>query len=1008
MNRTLLRNTVLVATTVLTAWLVSDFSLYKIEPAYIARSDKNAAQGIHGAFEYYKSIRANVYSGEIEMEDVYGMRNIMQKLVQRNSKNNDVNWVSMGPDNVGGRVRAILPFPGDVNTLIAGGVSGGLFKTTNAGQNWVRLTSFSENLCVSSIAMLGNGAIYVGTGNSREGISGQESSGFVGGGLFVSTDQGATWGLVSNFEPQLWNLNSDWTTINAMVSDPSNPDRLWIGTDFGLYPYIHGSATLEPLPTGLLSSNVQDVAISADGDHILVAASSRLFVSTDGGQIFTQMTQSANNFPSTGNGATEVAISRNDKNYMYASVAQPSGFLKGIWATTNAGQFWNVIAPTSSGGTALFDPFYNGITAQGNYDNMLTVIPDLPDGMQQVIVGGIRMWRWTLNTPVPGITAWEEVNANFASFPGGPPNPFYVHSDIHTDAWDSNNRLYIGCDGGIFRSDNNGFTWVDLNKDFRTTQFYAIAFGPDGDVLGGLQDNGSLLITLEGATPEQAVQFTGGDGFSCEISQLYPDFMFSTIYNGAVFRSSNGGQTVSTAGNLTTVASGGGNDFYTDIALHEHPDNDSSQVFVDYSPAADSPFLQYFPEGQFEVTIEGDTIVGRIPAGTLVVTDAATSPAQVSKVLDEDINFYSYYQQPAPGGVVILNNVADTVQIQERVQFTLAAALSNGVYITRQPLRTNATSSWFRIGAAEASNPSSLEWSPDGNHLYVGYSAGTVIRYSGFNSAWKPAQYTLANNNLEYILTKTTIHSGVGAVTDIEVDYSLGRGMYGVPASQRVVVTHGGYGGSAKVRVSNTAASALGSGSFINIWNIESALLGMPVYSVVMDVNDPTVFMVGTEYGIFYSGDDGATWTEANNGDLNRVPVFDLRQQKREAWNADNSGVVYAGSHGRGIFRTDYLQSEITSTDNPITELPALDALRIFPNPMSNQGSVQFDLGVSANVTIRIFSITGQLVKTISNQRVEYGRERIITFDTSDLPSGTYLLQLTAGNTAKTAKFVKS
>ncbi len=1009
MNRTLLRSSLVVAASALTGWLAFDFTFSVVEPAYIARTDKHSAQGIDGAFEYYKTIRANVYSGEIEMEDIYGMRDAMRKITARNSKNNDVNWVSMGPDNVGGRVRAILPFPNDPNTVLAGGVSGGIFKTTDAGQNWVRMPGFSENLAVSSIQMLGNGAIYVGTGNSREGIGGQGGSGFVGGGLFVSNDEGNTWSLVSNFTPQLWNLNSNWITIDAMVSDPINPDRLWIGTDFGLYPYIHGSATLNPLPTGLLAQGVRDVVISTDGTHILTMIGTRLFVSTDSGLTFTQMTDSNNNFPSTGNAATELAISKNNKNFMYASVSTPSGFLRGIWATTNAGQSWNVIAPNSGGGTSQFDPFFNGLTAQGNYDNMLTVIPDLPDGLQQVIVGGIRMWRWTLNTPVPGITAWEEVNANFASFPGGPPNPFYVHSDIHTDAWDNLNRLYVGCDGGIFRSENNGFTWSNLNRNFRTTQYYAVAFDPNGRVLGGLQDNGTLLTTLQGSTPEQAVQFSGGDGFDCEISQLYPQFMFSTIYNGEVFRSSNGGNTVTGAGNLFQVSSGGGNDFFTDIALHEHPNNDSSKVFVNYTPDPDSPFIQYFGTGIYELSNNGDTIIGRIPAGTQVVTDANTSPSVVVKVLEEDLNFYSYYQRPGLGGsTIIINFVGDTVQIQERAQFTLAAALSNGVFITRQPIISNASPSWFRIGAAESNWPSSIEWSPDGNHLYVGYSAGTVIRYSGFNSAWLPAQYTLANNNPNYVLTKTTIHSGPGAVTDIEVDYSLGQGDNGVPASQRVVITHGGYGGSAKVRVSNTAATAPGSGTFMNIWNVESTLLGMPVYSVVMDVNNTNVIMAGTEYGIWYTGDNGQTWTEANNGEMNRVPIFDLRQQKRAPWNASNSGVVYAGSHGRGIFRTDYLQPLITNTNEVADVIPALAGLKVFPNPMADQGAVQFDLGASSDVTIRIFSITGQLVKTLSTQRVEPGRERMLRFDTSELPSGVYILQLTAGDNVKAGKFVKT
>lgn len=1002
MKRKVLLTTAIAATAVLVGWSTYELNTAQVSPSYTARTNQQKAGGIYGAMEYYRQIMGNVYTGEIELEDVIAMRAAMRKLTQNNSKNADINWVSMGPDNVGGRVRAILPYKENPNIVLAGGVSGGLFRTTDAGQNWTRLPGFSENLAVSSIARLGNGAIYVGTGNSREGIDGSGGSGFVGGGLFVSSDDGNTWNIVSNFAPTPWSLNSNWATTDCIVADPVNPNKLWVGTNFGLFPYFHGNTTLEPLPNGLTAGLTKDIAISSDGTHILTMLGSRLFVSTDSGNNFTQMTPANNNFPNTGNGATEMAISPDNKNFMYVSVAQPNGYLRGIWATTNAGQFWHVIAPNSNNGQLSFDPFFNGLSAQGWYDNMITVVPGLPAGLQQVIMGGIRMWRWTLNTPVPGITAWEEVNSNFASFPGGPPSPFYVHSDIHTDAWDSQNRLWIGCDGGIFRSDNNGFTWNNINRDFTTTQYYAIAFDPNGRVLGGLQDNGSLLITLQGATPKQAVQFSGGDGFDCEISQYYPNFMFSTLYFGTIFRSVNGGQSTS----ALPIVANTGNDFYTDIALHEHPDNENSQVFVTFSPAGDNPYLQPVPGG-FEVTANGDTIVRRIPAGTLVIIDASNNPGTVSKVLEQDLNFYSYYRRVIGNTTTILSGVADTVLIQERAQFTLAAALSVGIFVTRQPLKSNAPPAWFRVANPESAPATSIEWSPDGNHLYVGFANGTLVRYSNFNNAWTGSALTFGATNPNYALTRTVIHSGPGAITDIEVDYSLGRGNEG-PVSERVVITHGGYGGSAKVRVSETAASALGQGTFTNIWNVPQAILGMPVYSVVMDVVDPNKILVGTEYGIWYTDNNGQSWTEANNGEMNRVPVHDLRQQKLPSWMVSNSGVVYAGSHGRGVFRTDYLQVLTNTSDAVATKLPALGGLKVFPNPLVSDASVQFDLGASSDVTLRIFSITGQLVKTIQQQRVEQGRDKIVRFDASDLPAGTYVIQVAANGATQSGKFIKS
>ncbi len=210
--------------------------------AYVPRSDYNKAEtGALGAVEYYKSIKANVYTGEIESEDILSMQKALKKVKLPQAKNEDIDWESMGPNNVGGRTRAILPLSEDPNALIAGGVSGGVFRTDNGGLSWNLLEGFDSYLIVSSMAQLGNGAIYAATGNSSESPDGSGGSRFIGRGLFVSNDNGATWDLVSDFEPHPYNLSSDWANIDVIKADPVNPDKLWIGSNLGFYPYIHGS-----------------------------------------------------------------------------------------------------------------------------------------------------------------------------------------------------------------------------------------------------------------------------------------------------------------------------------------------------------------------------------------------------------------------------------------------------------------------------------------------------------------------------------------------------------------------------------------------------------------------------------------------------------------------------------------------------------------------------------------------------------------------------------------------
>ena len=57
--------------------------------------------------------------------------------------------------------------------------------------------------------------------------------------------------------------------------------------------------------------------------------------------------------------------------------------------------------------------------------------------------------------------------------------PFYLHSDSHEMISDPNNAaiLYTSNDGGVFKSNDNGISWVERNLGYNTFQFYRMGLG---------------------------------------------------------------------------------------------------------------------------------------------------------------------------------------------------------------------------------------------------------------------------------------------------------------------------------------------------------------------------------------------------------------------------------------------------------------------------------------------------------------------------------------------------
>ncbi|MBI3233119.1 MAG: T9SS type A sorting domain-containing protein, partial [Bacteroidetes bacterium] len=293
---------------------------------------------------------------------------------------------------------------------------------------------------------------------------------------------------------------------------------------------------------------MQEVKIDKNG-IVYVTNSSNVWRSDDGGDNFVNITPKAANTTGgafSGSRRISIAVGYSNTDYVYIMVADGNERLAGIFQSKDKGATWTRIASKAQNGVD-FDPIASTASAQGVYDNVIAVDPT---NENRVFAAGVELWEWLNpdvypNNPKNG---WRNTTSGFIN----KYNPLYLHSDVHSIVFDVNHgspfNTFIGTDGGITKSDDGCNTFKYMNRGYNVTQFYGLAVNPlskergwEKKVFGGTQDNSCVLITGKGNTPMTSVTISGGDGFQCEGSQIYPEIMFYGSQNGGYMRSGNGG-----------------------------------------------------------------------------------------------------------------------------------------------------------------------------------------------------------------------------------------------------------------------------------------------------------------------------------------------------------------------------------------------------------------------------------------------------------------------------------
>jgi photosystem II stability/assembly factor-like uncharacterized protein len=429
------------------------------------------------------------------------------------------NWEWLGPGNIGGRIRAILIHPANPNIMWIGSVSGGIWRSDNAGGSWYPIADFMANLAVTSIVMdpTNNAVMYASTG---EGFG--NADGLQGAGIFKSTDGGGTWNRLPGTS------GVAFQNTNRLTHHPTAGNILLAATASGqVFRSIDGGTSWTPvLNTIGVATDVKYHPVFTN--NVLVGTASDAYFSSDGGVTWTRQTTGAPGKLPSSPGRCEVAFAPSTGASMYVSVNR------------NGGEVWHGSA--GAGVWTLMNSGTNYLGTQGWYDNAIWVDPLDPDVL---VVGGIDLWRSTNGgTNLTQISKWQNYNN------GGPANS--AHSDQHiivSHPWyngATNRVVYFGNDGGIQRASDvltvaQTSGWTNLASNLGITQFYGGAAAPNGSlIVGGAQDNDKLHFT-----PANGIfnwrQPTTGDGGFAAIDYFNTNRVYGEYINLGFLRSDDGG-----------------------------------------------------------------------------------------------------------------------------------------------------------------------------------------------------------------------------------------------------------------------------------------------------------------------------------------------------------------------------------------------------------------------------------------------------------------------------------
>ncbi len=485
--------------------------------------------------------------GEIKV-DAYLDAQAWQKSHVAN-RNTAREWELAGPLNIGGRITDIEIPNDEPGTYYIGAASGGIFKSTDAGESWTPIFDDQPMLSIGDIEISAANSqhIWVGTGEPNAGGG---SLAYDGNGLYKSSDGGMTWvhkGL------------ADVGSIAKVKMDPKDDQTLFVAamgplfrndTNRGLFKTTDGGVNWEKVLYLSDSTGVIDLALHPVNSNIIYATTwerirrpyarkyggetSGIYRSLDGGETWAELTNGLPDNPLQ-KGRITIDISKSNPNVLYAGYTDATGNLQGMYRTADGGNTWSTLNSDDLVNSG-FQYWFEGVFIDPTDEN---IVYNLGIIVQKSIDGG---------------QSWFDV---FTS----------THVDHHALAFNPAipGEVLLGNDGGFYKSADDEETAVK-NRTIPITQFYRFHVDAQNanKIYGGAQDNSTMRTTTGGLDDWKIIY--GGDGFQPLVDPTNTNVIYALFQYGELGKSINDGTNFSKVKN--GIASNDRKNWDTPIAFN--------------------------------------------------------------------------------------------------------------------------------------------------------------------------------------------------------------------------------------------------------------------------------------------------------------------------------------------------------------------------------------------------------------------------------------------------------